>query len=92
MVKSGFTVGIITGGSSATIEKRFQPLGVKDIYLKSFYKLPNFDDYYTMLFLPAVCGRTITLRFFFPQHVCISGILRIFAKETNKNTIWRQKH
>ena len=44
-VTSGYPVAIITGGSSATIEKRFLPLGVKDIYLKSFYKLPDFDDF-----------------------------------------------
>ena len=44
-VTSGYPVGIITGGSSATIEKRFRPLGVNDIYLKSFYKLPDFDDF-----------------------------------------------
>ena len=44
-VTSGYPVAVITGGSSATIEKRFHPLGVKDIYLKSFYKLPDFDDF-----------------------------------------------
>jgi 3-deoxy-D-manno-octulosonate 8-phosphate phosphatase (KDO 8-P phosphatase) len=41
----GYHIAIITGGSSATIEKRFQPLGIKDIYLKSFNKLPDFEHF-----------------------------------------------
>ncbi len=43
----GYAVAIITGGSSATIHKRFHPLGVFDIYLKSFYKLPDFEHFCT---------------------------------------------
>ncbi len=44
-VEHGYHVAIITGGSSLTIHKRFHPLGVFDIYLKSFYKLPDFQHF-----------------------------------------------
>ncbi len=44
-VEHGYHVAIITGGSSQTIAKRFHPLGVFDIYLKSFYKLPDFQHF-----------------------------------------------
>lgn len=43
----GYHLAIITGGSSTTILKRFHPLGVKDIYLKSIVKMPDFDDFCT---------------------------------------------
>ncbi len=46
-VEQGYHVGIITGGSSETILKRFNPLGVVDIYLKSRNKLPDFVDFCT---------------------------------------------
>lgn len=42
---NGFPVAIITGGSSESIIKRFEPIGVKDIYLKSHNKLPDFMDF-----------------------------------------------
>ena len=41
----GFPIAIITGGSSETIVKRYNQLGVTDIYLRSRYKLPDFDDF-----------------------------------------------
>ncbi len=44
-VEQGYHVGIITGAASATIHKRFHPFGVFDIYLKSFYKLPDFQHF-----------------------------------------------
>jgi 3-deoxy-D-manno-octulosonate 8-phosphate phosphatase (KDO 8-P phosphatase) len=44
-VEHGYHVAIITGGSSATIAKRFHPLGVTDLYLKSFNKLPDFEHF-----------------------------------------------
>ena len=44
-VSQGFPVAIITGGSSETIIKRYNQLGVTDIYLRSRYKLPDFEDF-----------------------------------------------
>ena len=44
-VEQGYRVGIITGGSSETIPKRFHPFGVFDIYLKARNKLPCFHDF-----------------------------------------------
>ena len=41
-VEQGYHIGIITGGSSETIFKRFHPLGVFDIFLKSRNKMPDF--------------------------------------------------
>ncbi len=44
-ILNGFPVAIITGGASDSIIYRFEPLGVKDIYLKSSYKIPDFMDF-----------------------------------------------
>lgn len=44
-IVSGYPVAIITGGSSESIIKRFVPIGVKDIYLKSINKIPDFLDF-----------------------------------------------
>jgi 3-deoxy-D-manno-octulosonate 8-phosphate phosphatase (KDO 8-P phosphatase) len=44
-VEHGYKVAIITGGVSPTIPKRFHPMGVFDIYLKSYDKLPDFEDF-----------------------------------------------
>lgn len=44
-VLSGYPVAIITGGSAIGIKKRFEPLGVKDIYLSSLNKIPPFEDF-----------------------------------------------
>lgn len=44
-IKEGFPVGIITGGSSETIRKRYNQLDVVDIYLRSHVKLPDFNDF-----------------------------------------------
>ncbi|MDR1055253.1 MAG: HAD hydrolase family protein [Prevotellaceae bacterium] len=44
-VSVGFPIAIITGGSSETIIKRYNQLGVTDIYLRSRYKLPDFNDF-----------------------------------------------
>lgn len=43
----GFPVGIITGGASESIVKRFVQIGVdrSNIYLKSFSKVPDFKDF-----------------------------------------------
>ena len=42
-----YPVAIITGGSSESIALRFMQIGVprEDIYLKSIYKMPDFEDF-----------------------------------------------
>ena len=42
---NGYPVAIITGGSTQSIKMRFAPIGVKDIYLTSMNKLPDFMDF-----------------------------------------------
>ncbi len=44
-VKKGYPVAIITGGYSKSVKKRFQYLGVKDIYLKSSSKLDDLHHF-----------------------------------------------
>ena len=44
-IKKGYPVAVITGGNSGMIKKRFEYLGVKDIYLKSSDKLRNYEDF-----------------------------------------------
>ncbi|MCL2097914.1 MAG: HAD-IIIA family hydrolase [Bacteroidales bacterium] len=41
----GYKVAIITGGVSPTIPKRFNPMGISDIYLASFDKIHDFEDF-----------------------------------------------
>lgn len=43
--KLGFTVGIITGGKGDQIELRFEPLGIKHLYLWANDKLPCLRDF-----------------------------------------------
>ena len=43
--EKGYPIAIITGGSSETIKTRFNQLMVTDIYLRSFHKLPDFEDF-----------------------------------------------
>jgi 3-deoxy-D-manno-octulosonate 8-phosphate phosphatase (KDO 8-P phosphatase) len=40
-----FPVAIITGGASESIIKRFAPIGVEDIFLRSHNKLPDFQRF-----------------------------------------------
>ena len=40
-----YKVAIITGGVSPTISKRFNPMGIFDIYLGSYNKLPDFERF-----------------------------------------------
>lgn len=40
-----YPVAIITGGGSQSICKRFAPLGIGDIYLRSRNKVPDFTDF-----------------------------------------------
>jgi 3-deoxy-D-manno-octulosonate 8-phosphate phosphatase (KDO 8-P phosphatase) len=44
-VKQGYPIAVITGGNSETIRKRFEYLGVTDIYLKSADKLTDYEDF-----------------------------------------------
>jgi len=44
-VKKGFPVAIITGGFSEAIKLRFNGLGVTDIYMKSSYKIDDYNDF-----------------------------------------------
>jgi len=45
-LKQGYTIGIISGGSSDAMKKRFQYLGITDIYLGSRDKVNDFEDFY----------------------------------------------
>ncbi len=44
-VKKGYPVGIITGGKSSAVEKRYRDLGVQDIYMSSKDKIVDFEDF-----------------------------------------------
>lgn len=44
-VKKGYPIAIITGGNSESVRRRFQNLGVKEIYLKSSQKTDDFEDF-----------------------------------------------
>jgi len=44
-VKMGYPVAIITGGYSKMVRKRFEYLGVKDIYMKSGNKIQAFQAF-----------------------------------------------
>lgn len=45
LVKKGIPVAIITGGNSESVRKRFETLGIKDIYMKSSDKLKDYQDF-----------------------------------------------
>lgn len=44
-VRSGFSIAIITGARSESIRKRFNDLGVYDVYLASANKVADFMDF-----------------------------------------------
>ncbi len=44
-VKRGYPLAVITGGNSSIIQKRFEYLGVRDIYLKSHNKFQDYEDF-----------------------------------------------
>lgn len=44
-VSLGYGVAIITGGDTKAVYKRFERLGVKNIYMKSRIKINDFNDY-----------------------------------------------
>lgn len=43
--KQGYRIAIITGAASESISKRFESLGITDIYLKSGNKTDDFNDF-----------------------------------------------
>ena len=45
-IKQGYIIGIISGGFSETVRKRFQFLNITDIYLNSKDKKSDFEDFY----------------------------------------------
>ncbi len=44
-IKMGFPLGIISGGKSDEVVKRFQKLGVTDIYMDSSNKLESYENF-----------------------------------------------
>jgi len=44
-IKKGYPVAVITGGNSDIIKKRFEYLGVTDIYMKSSDKYQDYEDF-----------------------------------------------
>lgn len=44
-VKLGLKIGIITGAKTQNITKRYENLGVRDIYLASSVKIKDYEDY-----------------------------------------------
>lgn len=44
-IKKGYPIAIITGGNSDSVRSRFANLGIKDIYLKSQNKIPDFNHF-----------------------------------------------
>ena len=44
-VKRGYPIAIITGGQTESVGLRFRGLGITDIYLGSFQKLNDFNDF-----------------------------------------------
>lgn len=44
-ILKGFPVAIISGGHSVSVEKRFKDLGLTDVYIKSYNKLDDFEDF-----------------------------------------------
>lgn len=43
--KSGLTIGIITGGDSAAMRKRYESLGVKDIFMPCAVKIKAYEEF-----------------------------------------------
>lgn len=44
-VKRGYPIAIITGGKTESVADRFRGLGITDIYLGSFNKIDDFNDF-----------------------------------------------
>ncbi len=44
-VKKGYHLAIITGGNTLAVRKRFEGLGIQDVYMGSAVKMKDFDDF-----------------------------------------------
>ena len=44
-IRSGYTIGIITGGRTADVRLRLEKLGIRDIYMGTLDKMPCLDDF-----------------------------------------------
>lgn len=44
-VRLGYPIGIISGAASESIRIRFNNLGIDDVYLKSYEKMPDFEHF-----------------------------------------------
>ncbi|MBD5299050.1 MAG: HAD-IIIA family hydrolase [Bacteroides sp.] len=44
-IKKGFSIAIITGGTDKAVKKRYEALGIKEIYLGASKKLPILQDW-----------------------------------------------
>ena len=44
-VKKGYPIGIITGGRDEAVKFRLNALGITDIYMNTFHKMPDFEDF-----------------------------------------------
>lgn len=44
-VKKGFLVGIITGGRTQSVRRRFEDLNLTHIYMGSAFKIDNYNDF-----------------------------------------------
>jgi 3-deoxy-D-manno-octulosonate 8-phosphate phosphatase (KDO 8-P phosphatase) len=44
-IKKGFIIGIITGGYTEAVKIRYERLGVPYIYMKSYEKLDDYEDF-----------------------------------------------
>lgn len=44
-VQKGFYTGIITGGSSEVVKKKFNDIGVSDVYLSQQFKIEALEDF-----------------------------------------------
>jgi len=51
-IKKAYPVGIITGGNSDAVKKRFQRLGIQDIYMTSNNKMDDLLDFMKKYALP----------------------------------------
>jgi len=44
-VKRGYRLAIITGGKTESIRKRFEGLGIEDVYMAASYKMAQFEEF-----------------------------------------------
>lgn len=44
-VKKGYRLAIITGGNTASVRKRFEALGIQDVYMSAAYKMDTYKEF-----------------------------------------------